>query len=431
MPKLVAFFVAAVVLFSPPLLAEEGEAKEQASKAFEEGVYLYDGGFFDGALEKFEKAYSLMPHPSILYNIGWCQSQLGRTLSALATFLEYLERTEKIPEEVRAEVDAEVARLEKLVCKLTIVAGADKTTVTLGSTQLGESPLAGPFHVLPGEHTVTGTKAGHETATKSFACAAGTSSAIVLDMVLLPTTGLVTIDVQDSGSESTVPMGAAKVEIDGTGQHQAPLEIELPPGEHTVTATAPGFLPLTRKILVQAGQHTHETMGLAPEIPGANLEIATNTDPSETVVTIDGREKAADAWLQVDPGEHDVAVDAPGYLSWKGKLKFGDSNVLAVKLLTEKPDRRAISIAFAVIGIIAAVGTTATAVAMGVTFGSSTKWHDLSAAGTAVLGTVMLVSFGIAGGISKRSSVKLTVSMGPLGLAIPSMARLVPVRPLM
>jgi tetratricopeptide (TPR) repeat protein len=77
-----------------PTLATAQEADggvERARARFGEAVDLADQGRYDEALTIFEEIQLDRPHPVVLYNIAWCQSRLGRTDEAVATFDAYLE----------------------------------------------------------------------------------------------------------------------------------------------------------------------------------------------------------------------------------------------------------------------------------------------------------------------------------------------------
>jgi hypothetical protein len=93
-------FVAAFLLFTcvsvgaPLRVHAEGppspEPSPEARRAFEAGRLAYERGRFSEALAEYERAYSLSPHPTLLFNIGRAadsDGQVERAISAYASFL--------------------------------------------------------------------------------------------------------------------------------------------------------------------------------------------------------------------------------------------------------------------------------------------------------------------------------------------------------
>jgi len=75
-----------VLLLSPSLA--HADARDDARRAFRRGMDLIASGEQLAGIESLQKAHELMPHPSVLYNIGLAFSDLGLTRSAI----DYLNR---------------------------------------------------------------------------------------------------------------------------------------------------------------------------------------------------------------------------------------------------------------------------------------------------------------------------------------------------
>jgi tetratricopeptide (TPR) repeat protein len=61
-----------------PIAAHASAADDVKAKAlFKEGEKAYNGGDFQGALEKYQQAYDLSPLPGFLFNEAQCYRQLG------------------------------------------------------------------------------------------------------------------------------------------------------------------------------------------------------------------------------------------------------------------------------------------------------------------------------------------------------------------
>lgn len=85
--------------------------KDEARRAFNEGLELIAAGDYVGGIEKFEKAYALVPHPAVLYNIGRAYADAGLYAEAIETFEAYL-ATEPID---RSEVEGFIRTLQSRI----------------------------------------------------------------------------------------------------------------------------------------------------------------------------------------------------------------------------------------------------------------------------------------------------------------------------
>jgi tetratricopeptide (TPR) repeat protein len=90
---------ASVILTTAEAAAEEcpeetsspEEARRIAGGSFREGRRLFEAGDAGAALEHFQCAFRVAPHPNVLYNIGECKEALGDVEGALRTYQSYLE----------------------------------------------------------------------------------------------------------------------------------------------------------------------------------------------------------------------------------------------------------------------------------------------------------------------------------------------------
>lgn len=63
---------------------EPSEAKKRKAKRFvDAGLVHHEQGEYEEAIRWFRKAYELIPHPQLLYNIGLAHRMAGRRQSAL------------------------------------------------------------------------------------------------------------------------------------------------------------------------------------------------------------------------------------------------------------------------------------------------------------------------------------------------------------
>lgn len=73
-------------------LAPSAANVEEARQLFEIGVELYQNGRFEAASRQFAMAYSFLPFPELVFNLGLCYKALGENDKAVRFFREYLEK---------------------------------------------------------------------------------------------------------------------------------------------------------------------------------------------------------------------------------------------------------------------------------------------------------------------------------------------------
>jgi hypothetical protein len=233
--------IAAVVLLvlscACPLRADpKSEAREQ----FEQGLELADAGEFELAVRRFERAYELMPHHDVLYNIGQTYVALDRPVEAADALSRYLEEGgEAVPAERREEAKREIERQQARIAELTLTVTPTGSTITLDGRALGQSPLESAVRVAAGSHEVTASHDGFESSSEQFTVSGAEQATIHLDLEPL-----------ESNTESAAPPPptAAQeplvelVDVD-------PVEPEGRSGDHrsrrvAVIATAAGAVAL-------------------------------------------------------------------------------------------------------------------------------------------------------------------------------------------
>jgi tetratricopeptide (TPR) repeat protein len=109
---LAGLLLAASLLLAPPAGAQSDTERARARVHFDQGVAFAKASAYEAALAEFERAYELVPHYGVLYNIAQAQLALGRTAEARASFERYLsDGGGAITAARRAEVEAQLARL--------------------------------------------------------------------------------------------------------------------------------------------------------------------------------------------------------------------------------------------------------------------------------------------------------------------------------
>jgi outer membrane receptor for ferrienterochelin and colicin len=86
---LVSAFVVVLLLFrSTPAMAD---ARTEARSHFKKGMEEITAGKYDDGIAELQKAYQLLPHPNVLYNIARAYAEAGDLDNAVGYFRKYLE----------------------------------------------------------------------------------------------------------------------------------------------------------------------------------------------------------------------------------------------------------------------------------------------------------------------------------------------------
>ncbi|HZO12294.1 MAG TPA: TonB-dependent receptor [Polyangiaceae bacterium] len=88
-----------------------GDARSEARKHFSAGMEHIGAGRYSEGVEELERAYEILPHPSVRYNIGKAWEDAGELEKAVAAYKTYLESDPEDAQEVRTTV----AALEKRI----------------------------------------------------------------------------------------------------------------------------------------------------------------------------------------------------------------------------------------------------------------------------------------------------------------------------
>lgn len=150
--QVLAVIVCLAALSSMPAHADEASERE-ARALFAEGNQRLNAGDFEGALERFQRAYILYPNPKILLNIGTTHRELGRNAEAANAYARYLEDPATEPQR-RLEVEELLRELDVTVGRLRIVAPEAGGQVFVDESTVGPTGKPILVRVAPGKHLV-------------------------------------------------------------------------------------------------------------------------------------------------------------------------------------------------------------------------------------------------------------------------------------
>ncbi|GMU60992.1 MAG: hypothetical protein AMXMBFR34_27550 [Myxococcaceae bacterium] len=154
---------------APAPKAEEGDDVKKAKVLFQRAQALYKQARYAEAIEKFEEAYAVRPHPVIYFNIGKCHEQLNETSKALRAYRDYLRLMPDAKD--RDTVSDAIANLERRlkergVQQLLVFADPPNAHISVDGKELGTSPAS--VELTAGNHTLTVKADGFETVERSF-----------------------------------------------------------------------------------------------------------------------------------------------------------------------------------------------------------------------------------------------------------------------
>jgi hypothetical protein len=152
-----------------PSVADRAEARRH----FQAGVAAYTRGQWGPALEEFQSAYRLAPHPSVRVNMANCYAHLSRPTEAIFHFEQFLAESPGAPDAQVTQVETQIGQLRALVGELQITVlpvDAMGVAVTLDGQVIS---IARPVHVSPGHHVVEALGDGLLPSRREFDVAAG------------------------------------------------------------------------------------------------------------------------------------------------------------------------------------------------------------------------------------------------------------------
>lgn len=154
---------------TPSAKTAETDDVKKAKDLFQRAQKLYKQARYAEAIEKFEEAYAVRPHPVIYFNIGKCYEQLNETPKALRAYRDYLRLMPDAKD--RDTVSDAIANLErrlkeKGVQQLMVFADPPSAHIEVDGTDLGTSPAS--VELQAGNHQLTVRAEGFEPVSRSF-----------------------------------------------------------------------------------------------------------------------------------------------------------------------------------------------------------------------------------------------------------------------
>jgi hypothetical protein len=261
-----------------PALAEE-EPKALARQHYARGVALANAGDYDQALAEFTRAYELVPHYAVLYNVGQAYLELGRTVKAVESLEQYLRLgAASIPPERRRQVEAELATLSAELAAIQVTVDEEGAQISVDGEPVGRAPLSSSVRLSAGRHTLVAVSASGRRVEQMLELSRGETRPIALRFREPETNpavfGFVTVNCATAG---------LSLAVDGRAVAVTPLSrpLPLPPGAHRLSFSGP--LHPARAIDVQlegSEQISVNCSGAAPRRPAPGPAARSRTQRS-------------------------------------------------------------------------------------------------------------------------------------------------------
>jgi hypothetical protein len=315
-----------------PAAPPSAAAKAEASERFQRGLSLFEAGNLNAALVEFERAYEVVPHPSVLFNIGLVNvalerpAEAERALETLVAAPGTLSTDRLIKaKDTLAEVKKRIGQIE-----LTTIAGAQ---IELDGVVVGTTPLKAPLRVATGTHVLGALAPGHAPLRKSVSVTSGQTSTITLEPPV--------IEGRLAHLALRTGLPGASLFVDGELVAKTPIATTLTflPGTHELTLRREGYLDAKTRIALSEGA-TGE-IELEPEedtvfvkTRGGDLGL-TLSEPS-TTITVDGKVRGAYVTpIRLSPGPHRLLVECAGFRPLERDVVITEGKLTELSLTLE------------------------------------------------------------------------------------------------
>ncbi|MBX3218255.1 MAG: PEGA domain-containing protein [Labilithrix sp.] len=213
----------------PPKISKSERA--EAARIKKEADALMDQDRHVDALALYARAYELTADPALLYN-------QGRALESMGDYPDAIDKLERFDREASPALRARVPGLADLLADLRgRIATLVVTTNAPGARLLVRDKAAGTIHhketrirTRAGAATIEVVAEGFTPFKKEIDLAGGET--VIVDAQLSPKKRDALIVVRTRPS--------ADISVDGKPIGRAPLELRVPPGQHTLVAEAAG-----------------------------------------------------------------------------------------------------------------------------------------------------------------------------------------------
>jgi hypothetical protein len=335
------FSLLALVSVAPAAQADALDAsRTEAAERFDRGIHLVDAGDLSGGLAEFLRAYSLVPAPTVLYNVGLVYAAMNRPVDSARALDKALASAKSLKPENVDRAKQVLAEQREKIGQVEVTTNVKDGTVEVDNVEVAKLPLAAALDVSGGPHVIGVISAGYAPARQEILVAGRQRVQARLDLVAIE--GLL------GHIEVRCRLPAADVLVDGTRVGKTPLEasVTVAPGKHSVEVRRAGYLPVTREITLQDGARGELTLN--PDVDKGALDreggwLAVKASETQSVVSADAEEIGLlTGPIHLPAGPHRIHIERGGFLPADRDISVPVGGTATVSVIFEPtPDTRA------------------------------------------------------------------------------------------
>lgn len=290
------------------------EVVKRAAQHFDDGLRFVSEGAYALAVREFTRAYELLPHHSVLYNLGLAYVALGRPKQAVESFENYLVRGGDAL--APSQMDAARTKIREQRALLgTILVHVEPAAARVAVNGV-PTPNEVPVEVTAGSHVVHAELDGYSVAKRTLEVQPGTTTE--LHMTLLPHRRLT---VECPLPDVSVSLAGQSL---GTTSGTAPLDVLVPHGADELVLERRGYHPQT----VSLEPSTVELRcALTPVEQRSVLWV--RTEPG-ALLFVDG--KPFQNGSALSSGRHSVLVKRVGYAARQAVVRLPATGKLSIEM---------------------------------------------------------------------------------------------------
>jgi hypothetical protein len=175
-----AALIAVVLTGAGSLPAARADDKGRAAEHFALAQSAEKRRDWRAAIEEYEQAYALSPHPSVLYNIGLDYEHLSAWRDAARYFLRYLDGSPDARD--RDAVFARVRRLREKTSSVTVEVRPEGAAVWVDGSRRGHAPIILALAGGQSYEVVAMDERGNQSSPRRIAPEYGESFTLALDL---------------------------------------------------------------------------------------------------------------------------------------------------------------------------------------------------------------------------------------------------------
>lgn len=232
-----------------PARAQTDDERARARAEFERGVAAFGSSEFQTALDAFQEAYRLAPHPSVRLNIANCYQQMARPVEALFHFEHYLTEASSVPAAQRREIEATIRGLRGRVGTLTLQVTPDGAEIVIDGSARRRAPVSEPVRVIAGDHEVVISLDGFVRETQTVHVDGGGDTRVAVRLRRLETVAaLETVTPVETTRTETATQSSTETSTESSAEDVATEPDERIPEEEPsdegggIRLTAPFFI---------------------------------------------------------------------------------------------------------------------------------------------------------------------------------------------